>query len=221
MSKIFSNGCSFLTKRPKDGVDIFTTDVLANEYDLELINIAMGGRGNDRISFTTKLWFEQKGYRDTFAVIGWSSSFRNDYVTNDGWKKGRIPDMSLTWRTWKTTENLKFVQSNSGWDIENHTYMRFLDHVLDLQNYFKLNKIPYVMFNALPQLINNDVSDFKILFNKIDQKRFYKIETSHLDFIQQNNFIVSPADPHPSIEGHLIWAKLIKEYIDVNNLRTH
>lgn len=220
MSKLFSNGCSFLTKRPKDGVETFTTDTLANEYNLELINIAMGGRGNDRISFTTKLWFEQNGYQDTFAVIGWSSSFRNDYVSNDGWKKGRIPNMDLTWRTWKTTEQLKFVQSNIGWDIENNAYMNFLDHVLDLQNYFKLNKIPYLMFNALPQTINNNIKDFKTLFERIDQKRFYKIETSHLEFIQQNNFIVSPQDPHPSTEGHLVWAKLIKEYIDVNNLRT-
>jgi hypothetical protein len=220
MSKLFSNGCSFLTKRPKDGVETFTTNTLANEYNLELINIAMGGRGNDRISFTTKLWFEQNGYQDTFAVIGWSSSFRNDYVTNDGWKKGRIPNMDLTWRTWKITEQLKFVLSNIGWDIENNAYMNFLDHVLDLQNYFKLNKIPYLMFNALPQIINNNIKDFKILFERIDQKRFYKIETSHLEFIQQNNLIVSPQDPHPSTEGHLIWAKLIKEYIDVNNLRT-
>ena len=221
MSKLFSNGCSFLTKRPKDGVETFTTDTLANEYNLELINIAMGGRGNDRISFTTKLWFEQNGYQDTFAVIGWSSPFRNDYVTDDGWKKGRIPAMDLTWRTWKTTEQLKFVQSNIGWDIENNAYMNFLDHVLDLQNYFKLNKIPYLMFNALPQIINNNIKDFKTLFERIDQKRFYKIETSHLEFIQQNNFIVSPLDPHPSTEGHLVWAKLIKEYIDVNNLRTY
>ena len=220
MSKLFSNGCSFLTKRPKDGVETFTTDTISSEYGLKLFNIAMGGRGNDRISFTTKLWFEQNGYKDVFVIIGWSSSYRNDYVTNDGWKKGRVSDMDITWRTWKISEQLKFIQSNAGWDIENNSYMRFLDHVLDLQTYFKLNKIPYVMFNALPQTINNNIKDFKIMFDRIDQKRFYKIESSHLEFIQQNNLIVSPTDPHPSTEGHLVWAKLLKEHIDVNDLRT-
>ena len=220
MSKLFSNGCSFLTKRPKDGVETFTTDILASEYGLKLFNIAMGGRGNDRISFTTKLWFEQNGHGDVFSVIGWSSSYRNDYVTNDGWKKGRIPNMDVTWRSWKIPERLKFIHSNAGWDIENNAYMRFLDNVLDLQNYFKLKKIPYLMFNALPQTINNNIQDFKIMFDRIDQKRFYQIDSSHFEFIQKNNFIVSFTDPHPSTEGHLVWAKLLKEHIDANDLRT-
>ena len=220
MSKLFSNGCSFLTKRPKDGVETFTTDILASEYGLKLFNIAMGGRGNDRISFTTKIWFEQKGHGDVFSVIGWSSSYRNDYVTNDGWKKGRIPNMDVTWRSWKIPERLKFIHSNAGWDIENNAYMRFLDNVLDLQNYFKLKKIPYLMFNALPQTINNNIQDFKIMFDRIDQKRFFQIDSSHFEFIQKNNFIVSFTDPHPSTEGHLVWAKLLKEHIDANDLRT-
>lgn len=221
MSKIlFSNGCSFLTARPKDGVDIFTSEVLAKEYDYELHNLAMGGRGNSRISFTTKLWFEQNIRQDVFAVIGWSSSFRQDYVTNDGWKKGRIPDTDLTWRTWKINEHLRFIQSNMGYDIENDSYRQFLDNVLNLQTYFKYKKIPYVMYNSLPQLINNDIKDFEIMFNCIDKKRFFKIETSHLDFIQQHNYIVSPNDPHPNTTGHTEWSRLMKEYINVNNLRT-
>ena len=124
MSKLFSNGCSFLGPRPKDNVNTFVTKILAEQYNLQLFNIAMGGRGNDRISFTTKLWFEQNGTDDTFAVIGWSSMLRNDYVTNDGWKKGRIPGMDLTWRTWKVAEQLKFVNSNVGWDIDNNSIMR-------------------------------------------------------------------------------------------------
>ena len=54
MSKLFSNGCSFLSTRPKDGVNTFVTKILAERYNLQLFNLAMGGRGNDRISFTTK-----------------------------------------------------------------------------------------------------------------------------------------------------------------------
>ena len=57
MSKIFSNGCSFLTARPKDGVDTFTSEILSKQYGNQLFNLAMGGRGNERICFTTKLWF--------------------------------------------------------------------------------------------------------------------------------------------------------------------
>ena len=78
---LFSNGCSFLTSRPKDGVDTFTTKILAEKYDMPLVNFAMGGRGNDRISFTTKVWLERHKRDKHFAVIGWSSANRNDYVT--------------------------------------------------------------------------------------------------------------------------------------------
>jgi len=140
MSKLFSNGCSFLGPRPKDNVNTFVTKILAEQYNLQLFNVAMGGRGNERISFTTKLWFEQNGINDTFAVIGWSSMLRNDYVTNDGWKKGRIPNMDLTWRTWKVTDNITWINSQQGWDIESTLTMKFLDIVLNLQNYFKLKK---------------------------------------------------------------------------------
>ena len=161
MTKLFSNGCSFLVSRPKDDVHSFSSEFLAKSYNLNLFNIAMGGRGNDRISFTTKLWFYQNGFKDTFAVIGWTSSYRMDYVTNDEWKKGRIPNMDLTWRTWKISENLKFIKSCPGWDIEQTACMKLLNHVLDLQNFFVLNKIPYVMFNSLPAIWNKKISDFQ------------------------------------------------------------
>jgi hypothetical protein len=220
MSKIFSNGCSFLTPRPKDGVDTFTTKILAEKYSMELANLAMGGRGNGRISFTTKLWCEQHKQENFFAVIGWSSMMRNDYVTNDGWKKGRIPDMDLTWRTWKLTDNIEFVKKQNGWDIENNLIMQFLDNVLDMQNYFVANKIPYVMFNSLPNYVDTSISDFKTMADAIDKSRFFRPEKSQLEFIQEKNLIASKDDPHPSNEGHTQWAQQLQDFIDANNLRT-
>jgi hypothetical protein len=220
MSKLFSNGCSFLTPRPKDGVETFVSRELAEAYRLQLTNLAMGGRGNARISFSTKVWFERNGYQDTFAVIGWSSSHRNDYVTNDGWKSGRIEGTELTWRTWKTLDNISFIQKQRGWDIEAHATMNFLDHIFDLQNYFTNKKIPYVMYNALPNSLETTTEDFKTIYKAIDMKRFFNPMTSHFEFVMDKNWIVSPGDPHPSTQGHRVWAEQLKEYIDANNLRT-
>ena len=138
---LFSNGCSFLTPRPKDGVDTFTSKIIAENYNMQLVNLAMGGRGNTRISFSSKVWLEQNKDKDVFAVIGWSSAVRNDYVTDDGWKKGRIPETDLTWRTWKTLDNVSFIRSHKGWDIENNLTMNFLENVFDLQNYFERKRI--------------------------------------------------------------------------------
>jgi|TARA_B110000483_G_scaffold189117_1_gene224288 hypothetical protein len=220
MSKIFSNGCSFLTPRPKDGVDTFVSKIIAENYNEELFNIAMGGRGNTRISFSTKVWCEQNKDKDVFAVIGWSSAVRNDYITDDGWKKGRIPGTELTWRTWKTLDNVSFIRKNKGWDIENNLTMNFLDNVFDLQNYFERKRIPYVMYNSLPNYFGNGTEDFNVIRNAINMDRFFSPTVSHFEFITDKNLIVSPNDPHPSAEGHEQWAKQLKEFIDANNLRT-
>ena len=220
MMRLFSNGCSILSTRPKDGVETFTTKILAEQYGLELCNLAMGGRGNDRISFTTKLWFQQNNSKDAFAVIGWSSTHRHDYLTNDGWKKGRIPNMESTWRTWKTANNLRFVSGQLGWDVDQQGEMRFLDHVLDLQNFFELKKIPYVMYNSLPNEMTTSNKDLRTLELSINKDRFFEFDTSHYNFIMKNKYIVSPNDPHPSAEGHSQWAKQLKDFIDANNLHT-
>ena len=217
---LFSNGCSFLTSRPKDGVETFTSKIIADNYNMQLVNLAMGGRGNTRISFTTKVWCEQNKIENIFAVIGWSSSVRNDYVTDDGWKKGRIPGTDLTWRTWKTLDNVSFIKSNKGWDIENTLSMNFLDNVFDLQNYFERKRIPYVMYNSLPNDFGNSTADFEVIRNAINMDRFFSPKVSQLEFVLDKNLIVSQNDPHPNEAGHKDWAKQLKEFIDVNNLRT-
>ena len=126
---LFSNGCSFLTPRPKDNVNTFVTKELSESYNLDLVNLAMGGRGNTRVEFSTKVWVEQNENEKIFAVIGWSNSHRHDYVTDDGWKAGRIPGTELTWRTWKTLDNLNFISKQKGWDVENNADMNFLNNV--------------------------------------------------------------------------------------------
>jgi len=217
---LFSNGCSFLTPRPKDGVDTFTSKIIAEKYGMELSNIAMGGRGNKRVSFSSKVWMEQHKGNDVFAVIGWSSSVRNDYVTDDGWKKGRVPGTDLTWRTWKTLDNVSFIRSHKGWDIENNFAMNFLENVFDLQNYFERMSIPYVMYNSLPNDFGNGTVDFEVIRKAINWDRFFNPKLSHLEFVLDKNLIVSPNDPHPSAQGHQEWATQLMEFIDANNLRT-
>ncbi len=218
---LFSNGCSFLTTRPKDGVDTYTTKILAESYKMAICNYAMGGRGNDRISFTTKVWLERHKRDPYFAVIGWSSQNRNDYCTNDNHKKGRMPQTDLTWRTWKTLDNVSFIRSKQGYDIEKNMTMSFLDNVFDLQNYFERKKIPYVMYNSLPNDFNQKgIGDFKVIRDAINMDRFFSPNVSHYEYILDNNLVSSPNDPHPSAEGHRQWAEKLKDFIDANNLRT-
>ena len=66
--------------------------------------------------------------------------------------------------------------------------------------------------------INNE--DIKFMFDKIDKNRFFKPDTSHLDYTVANKQECKPGDPHPNTEGHKDWARQIKEFIDANDLRT-
>ena len=91
--------------------------------------------------------------------------------------------------------------------------------LLDLQDFFLNKKYPYVFYNTLSDAkITNP--DIKLLYDKISKDRFFKPETSHLDYTVQNNQQCKPDDPHPNEEGHKDWAKQLKEFIDANDLRT-
>ena len=93
--------------------------------------------------------------------------------------------------------------------------MKLLDHIFDLQNYFKLKKIPYIFYNALPNYLLSDIPDFKTVYNAIDLKRFYKPETSHYEFCIKKKLFISKEDTHPNTEGHRQWALLLKKYIAI------
>ena len=69
ISKHLSNGCSFSTKK----VSLSCHQKLGQLLKLEpTINLAKGGRGNDRIVNTTMNWFyaNPERMKDTFVSIG-------------------------------------------------------------------------------------------------------------------------------------------------------
>ena len=104
-------------------------------------------------------------------------------------------------------------------DIDQLIQYESIEAAVNLQNFFKLNKYPYVMYKTISDTpIKN--ADVRTLYNMIDKKRFFKLETSHYDFILENKLVANMSDPHPSEEGHKRWANELKEFIDANNLRT-
>ena len=188
--------------------------MVAEHYDVPLHNFARGGRGNRRICDTSKIWFEANPHRkkDTLAIIQWSSSNRRDYPTNDGYKP--MSGYSTTWRSWGTHEQLRFIQGLEGFDIDQDHSLMQLNAILDLQNYFKIHGITYVMYFGLIPQINVSYPDHKILYNAIDWTKFYNSKTNHYDFVKQNNLQISKRDEHPSIKGHEEWAKGLIKYMD-------
>jgi hypothetical protein len=222
---IFINGCSFLTYRSKDGIMTHAGKELEKLMGLARGgHLAGGGRGNKRVSITTKIWCERNPElaKKCFFVIGITSGSRFDFPTDDGYKKYKFPDLESTWKTYspqKDTSSRNFFKNlfKLNLDIDQLIQYESIEATVNLQNFFKLNKYPYVMYKTISDTpIKN--ADVRTLWNMIDKKRFFKIETSHYDYILENKLVANMKDPHPSEEGHRRWANELKEFIDANNL---
>ena len=156
-TKMFINGCSFLTTRPKRGVNTHCGKELSSMMDLPIAeNLAGGGRGNKRLMWTTRVWCEKfpDQASECFFVIGSSGGDRFDFPTGDGFKKRKFPTMETTWKTWdpnrdSNTESFFKYLFAKGLDIEQATQIESLLAIHDLQDFFKLRKYPYVMYNTL------------------------------------------------------------------------
>ena len=216
-----------MTYRPRDGVDTHCGIELAKAMDLDVaVNLANGGRGSKRLMWTTRVWCEKfpDDAKDCFFLIGSSGGHRFDFPTNDGYKAHKFPTMATTWKTWdpnrdeSTRSFIKYL-FRAGADLDQMTQVESILALLDLQDYFHNKGYPYVFYNTLSdaKITNSDVS---LLFDKIDKKRFFKPETSHLDYTRENNQQCKPGDEHPNVAGHKDWAGQLKEFIDANNLRT-
>ena len=224
---IFINGCSFLTDRKKENVLTHTGLELAKLMDLPITeSLAAGGRGNRRISFTTKVWCEKNPElaKECFFLIGITSGTRFDYPTNDGYKKHKFPSLDTTWKTFSPQQNHNAetffrVLHGYGMDLDQHIQIESIDTIIDLQNFFQVKKYRYVMYKTISDtpIIAKDV---QVLFDAIDKTRFFKPETSHYDYILKNKLVANMDDPHPNTQGHIEWAQQLKDFIDANNLRT-
>ena len=227
LTNLFINGCSFLTYRPKDNVNTHCGLELAKLMALDVaVNLAGGGRGSKRMMWTTRTWCEKfpEQAEKCFFLIGSSGGNRFDYPTGDGYKAHKFPTMKTTWKTWdpnrdEHTKSFTKYLFKAGMDLEQTTQIESILALLDLQDYFQNKKYPYVFYNTLSDAdITNE--DIKFMHGKIDKKRFFKPETSHLDYTVANKQECKPGDPHPSTAGHMDWAEQLKEFIDANNLRT-
>tara|TARA_R110001632_G_scaffold98440_1_gene205026 strand:+ start:168 stop:704 length:537 start_codon:yes stop_codon:yes gene_type:complete len=176
--------------------------------------------------WTTRTWCEKfpEQAEKCFFLIGSSGGNRFDYPTGDGYKAHKFPTMKTTWKTWdpnrdEHTKSFTKYLFKAGMDLDQTTQIESILALLDLQDYFQNKKYPYVFYNTLSDAdITNE--DIKFMFDKIDKKRFFKPDTSHLDYTVANKQECKPGDPHPSTVGHMDWAGQLKEFIDANNLRT-
>jgi hypothetical protein len=107
----------------------------------------------------------------------------------------------------------------TGADLDQMIQIESLDNILNLQYYFEYKKYPYLIYHTISDPVVKN-SDIKLLYDKVNKKRFFRQDSSHVDYVKENNLTISESDEHPNTEGHLQWATLLKEHTDANNLLT-
>jgi hypothetical protein len=236
--KHLSNGCSFSTKKLIDQTKQRFGSChqhLGSLLNLEpTINLAKGGRGNDRIVNSTMNWFyaNPERMKDTFVSIGWSSTNRWDFVSNyvtpkekDGGIKGELLKFSYQWDTWSVWQN-EFLLKDPNIDHDLNGTVRLYTHVLALQNFFKLHGIKYIMYHALTNdTPTNEVNgkqrpDLKLFYDQIDQTHFFNFQSSEFAkeniITQQNN---RSSKDHVAEVKNTDYVQSHFEYVAKNKLR--
>ena len=208
-----------MTHRPKRNVFTSTAHLFEDKLGVPATHLAQGGRGNIRVVATTKLHFYSNKHeigKETFCVIEWSSSRRIDYVASNKWKA--LPGQDIGFRNYHTYDNEKFLSKQLDYDIDETIKINFLLQIIDLQEFFVSNNIPYVMFNGLSNHTWSKSNSISLLNEQVDKKRFFAFnEMNHFDFIHENNLAISEEDGHPTAEGHEIWFDMLWKFVEKNN----
>ena len=185
-----SNGCSFSTKKVYGSCHQRLGSLLGIQEPT--INMAKGGKGNDRILNTTMHWFYKnpEKMKDTFVSIGWTTGYRWDYVSSattpkqkQGGIKGELLKFDFQWGTWQLPHH-DFFMRDENFDVELASAVKLYTNILSLQYFLKYHNIPYVFYHALTNdLPENEVDgksrpDLKLLKDQIDRTHFFNFDTS-------------------------------------------
>ena len=159
-----SNGCSFSTKKTYDSCHQRLGKLL--EIDEPTINLAKGGRGNDRILNTTMHWFLKNPdkMKNTFVSVGWTTGYRWDYVSSmrtpkekQGGIKGELLKFDFQWGTWQLPHH-DFFMRDKDFDVELASAVKLYTNILSLQYFLKYHNICLLYTSPSPR----DLSKYRM-----------------------------------------------------------
>lgn len=228
MQNLFTNGCSYNQWRTvaPHNVQTCVGQEIAKHYNLDLTNMSAGGKGNDRIVTTTMNWFLQNSSRmkNSFALIQWSSAARFDYPRTNIKKEDIFEGFDLQWRSINVLKDGKHGKETfehfTKMDLPAWLQQKYFSCVINLQNFFKIHNIPYLMYNGLENDLDTDAKEFVAFKEYVLKKRFFKFDDSrwvHRNFCVSRNMELHN-DGHASEIGVKKYAKLLQRYIDSEQL---
>lgn len=194
----------------------------------KVINEALGGGSNFRIvrktlAYFNKLILEDKPIDNHFVTIQWTEPSRWEYYDTfeESWvsqtnisahweKHVRNPD-----RTQEKNREIYYKKLHS---VQND-FVCFINHVMCLGNFFKVNKIPYLFFKHTgwdgPFYEENLVNAEEM------RKLLLQFNWFHDDPVNpnmQHSGIATVKGSHPNELGHRQWAEILLQEIKKKNL---
>jgi hypothetical protein len=216
MTVLVAGGCSFTdcfsgTKWPV---------YLAEELDAELVNTGLISSGNGlisrRIIYQVSKLLETHEPGDLLVGILWSGVDRHDFYlpsvtfdnNTDNWKENPAalgPDMNRAWvimnHHWTTDINRTYY-GNFHDEIGSLIYT--FEHILRVQWFLKLHKIPYFMSTytryVFPYLSRTH-TDLVHLYNQIDHGQFLPV-SGQSEWCHQSGIEFTPPDLYHPNEEH-------------------
>lgn len=212
----------------------------------DVTNLSYPASSNDRIVRVTKNHIvenfinENKPTDQIFLVVGFTSPERKDFYYKD-----HDTDNWITiWPMWDSNYRQKPLMEfhrmyvRYMWNPEEYVN-RYVNQVLDLQNFCKVYGIRYLFFQAFYQHKDLMIENWKdspytnkspfatdaMTWNLVDQARFMnKNDRCHSfhNYIMEMDRMLGTRDAlitqHPSEKAHTWWAKKIKYYCEENKI---
>lgn len=168
-------------------------NLLAHQMGYKPVNIAINGATNPTIARSVIEWFDQNYdpfLMDVFVVVGWSESARMevpvdhrcDYTNSDratDWYSITSEDYLRINMGWKGNDDERaFIAYYHEFIARNTTYLEVVsaNSVLQLQYFFNMHAVPYVMCNTLHMFTPGKHIDFYI--KQIDTSRYYQYDNN-------------------------------------------
>ena len=195
--------------------------VLASRLGFTFRKIADNGVSNEMI--VRRL--PQTDLKNVFVLIGLTSYNRREALTtrrsNTHWHTWKMVDpfapykyKDLPFRPWIDGDVVHYTPA-----LEADGQIRTVIQILYMQSFLKLNKVKYLMFNALHNGFDNPLTnECKMLLKKIDTANFYKLygtfDDSQHGWCVKNKMIVSDLDEHPNVQGQRAWATELQPTVE-------
>lgn len=236
---LYANGCSFTYGTGLAHKDRAWPYILAEKLKIDSVETeAQRGVSNAYIVRNTITNLSVKiaeGEKIDFVAIGMTAPNRKEHFI----EKKNLLIHNIPSHEYHGNINLD-DKSNKDLTKFNNLYMQYfwsplydfhnyLIQVMQLQNFFVANKLPYIIFNSLnltPNLLEPtkftelcEQSDMMPVYKQLDMSRIYENQTFFTYMYDLKKFYPVEGDErymHPNEEAHSEWAEILFQDIEKN-----